>query len=452
MTNTTEVNTHRQNSLTRRARFGRFLIIAQMVVRIYGGYKLIQLYGHFVPQRDLHERYARHHRRSAELVYRTALRLEGWLVKACQFIGTRADILPPEYIEVLSRLHDKVPPRPFALIKQRVEEELKKPLGEVFASFAAEPVAAASLAQVHKALLRDGRLVAVKVQYPDVATLVDLDMQNIAFFVEWLARIEPRYDFRFVIKELRRYIPLELDFLNEGRNAETVGRNFAARGDEVIVPRIYWEYTTKKLLVMEFMEGIKVTEVEALRKAGIDTRAVAQKLTEAYLQQILLDGLFHADPHPGNLLVQPGPRLVFLDFGLTKDLPPEFPAEMARLTTAIVTQNSAEIAASFRRLGFVTKNGGDESLLVLGEAMLGHSVKENKAYADPEMVDRFNKEIDDAMRKDPIVEAPSDLVLVGRVMGLLSGIGKQLGSEVNLFSTLMPYLIEGSKNPDSVTP
>ena len=205
MTNTTEVNTYRQKSLTRRARFGRLLIIAQMVVRIYGGYKLIQLYGHFVPQRDLHERYARHHRRSAELVYRTALRLEGWLVKACQFIGTRADILPPEYIEVLSRLHDKVPPRPFALIKQRVEEELKKPLGEVFASFAAEPVAAASLAQVHKALLRDGRPVAVKVQYPDVATLVDLDMQNIAFFVEWLARIEPRFDFRFVMDRMKPF-------------------------------------------------------------------------------------------------------------------------------------------------------------------------------------------------------------------------------------------------------
>jgi len=264
--------------------------------------------------------------------------------------------------------------------------------------------------------------------------------------------VEPRFDFRFVIKELRRYIPLELDFLNEGKNAEAVGKNFAARGDDVIVPHIYWEYTTKKLLVMEFMEGIKITEVEKLRSAGIDTCAVAQKLTEAYLQQILLDGLFHADPHPGNLLVQPGPRLVFLDFGLTKDLPPEFPAEMARLTTAIVTQNSIEIVASFRRLGFVTKHGGDESLLVLGEAMLGHSVKESKAYADPEMVERFNKEIDDAMRKDPIVEAPSDLVLVGRVMGLLSGVGKQLGSEVNLFSTLMPYLGAANKNPDRVTP
>jgi len=291
----------------------------------------------------------------------------------------------------------------------------------------------------------------VKVQYPDIAALVDLDLRSVGFFVEWLARLELRYDFRFILNELRRYIPLELDFVHEGHNAEAVARNFAARGDDALVPRIYWEYTTPCLLVMEFMEGIKVTEVEALRRAGIDTRAVAQKLTEAYLRQILLDGLFHADPHPGNLLVQPGPRLVFLDFGLTKDLPPEFPAEMARLTTAIVRQDAAEIVASFRRLGFVTKNGGSESLLFLGEALLGHSVKENKAYADPEMVERFNGEVSQAMRKDPIVAAPSDLVLVGRVMGLLSGVGKQLGSEVNLLTTLMPYLVPPNKNPDRVT-
>jgi predicted unusual protein kinase regulating ubiquinone biosynthesis (AarF/ABC1/UbiB family) len=452
MSSIARTNYHRERSLARQVRIGRFLLIAQMVARIYGGYKLIQLYGRLFTQKGQNERYRRHHRRSAELIYRTALRLEGWLVKACQFIGSRADILPPEYIEVLSRLHDRVPPRPFVVMKEYIEEELGKPLAEVFSSFSPEPIAAASLAQVHKATLGDGRRVAVKVQYPDIAALVDLDLRNVSFFVEWLARLEPRYDFRFIIKELSRYIPLELDFVHEGHNAETVARNFAARGDDVLVPRIYWEYTTPRLLVMEFMEGIKVTEVEALRQAGIDTRMVAQKLTEAYLQQILLDGLFHADPHPGNLLVQPGPRLVFLDFGLTKDLPPEFPAEMARLTTAIVTQNADEIVASFRRLGFVTKNGGSQSLLVLGEAMLGHSVKENKAYADPEMVERFNSEIAEAMRKDPIVAAPGDLVLVGRVMGLLSGLGKQLGSQVNLFTTLMPYLVLSNENPDSVTP
>src|SRR5262245_666665 len=447
-----DANYHRERSLARQVRLGRFFLVAQMVARIYGGYKVIQLLGRFFTPHAQAQRYARHHRRSAELIYRTALRLEGWLVKACQFIGSRADILPPEYIEVLSRLHDRVPPRPFAIIKQRVETELGKPLAEVFSSFSSQPIAAASLAQVHEATLHDGRRVAVKVQYPDIAALVDLDLRNISFFVEWLARLEPRYDFRFILRELRRYIPLELDFVHEGHNAETVARNFATRRDDVAVPCIYWEYTTPTLLVMEFMEGIKVTEVAALQDAGIDTRTVAQKLTEIYLQQILLDGLFHADPHPGNLLVQPGPRLVFLDFGLTKELPPEFPAEMARLTTAIVRQDPDEIVASFRRLGFVTKNGGSESLLVLGEAMLGHSVKENKAYADPEMVERFNDEISQAMRKDPIVEAPGDLVLVGRVMGLLSGLGKQLGSEVNLFSTLLPYLVAQKANPDRITP
>jgi predicted unusual protein kinase regulating ubiquinone biosynthesis (AarF/ABC1/UbiB family) len=336
-------------------------------------------------------------------------------------------------------------------MKKRIEEELGKPLEAVFASFTPQPIAAASLAQVHEARLHDGRRVAVKVQYPDIASLVDLDVRNIAFFVEWLAKLEPRYDFRFIVKELQRYIPLELDFVHEGKNAELVRRNFAARGSTVVVPQIYWEYTTARLLVMEFMEGLKVTDVQALRQAGIDPRAVAQQLTDAYLQQILLDGLFHADPHPGNLLVQAGPRLVFLDFGLTKDLPPEFPVEMARLTTAIVTQNTSDIVASFRRLGFMTKHGGDESLLVLGEAMLGHSVKENKSYADPDMVDRFNAELAEAMRKDPIVEAPSDLVLVGRVMGLLSGVGKQLGSEVNLLATLTPYLLTEKQNPDSAT-
>jgi len=441
----------RERSMAPWVRVGRFLLVAQMVARIYGGYKFIQWSGRLVSRTGQAERYRRHHRRSAELIYRTALRLQGWLVKACQFIGTRADILPQEYIEVLSRLHDRVPPRPFAVIRKHIEAELKQPLEKVFSSFTPEPIAAASLAQVHEATLHDGQRVAVKVQYPDIAALVDLDLRSVGFFVEWLARLEPRYDFRFILNELRRYIPLELDFVHEGHNAEAVARNFAARGDDALVPRIYWEYTTPCLLVMEFMEGIKVTEVEALRRAGIDTRAVAQKLTEAYLRQILLDGLFHADPHPGNLLVQPGPRLVFLDFGLTKDLPPEFPAEMARLTTAIVRQDAAEIVASFRRLGFVTKNGGSESLLVLGEALLGHSVKENKAYADPEMVERFNGEVSQAMRKDPIVAAPSDLVLVGRVMGLLSGVGKQLGSEVNLLTTLMPYLVPPNKNPDRVT-
>jgi predicted unusual protein kinase regulating ubiquinone biosynthesis (AarF/ABC1/UbiB family) len=434
----------------------RFVLVTQMVGRIYGGYKLIQAYGRLISQTGLAQRYARHHRRSAELIYRTAARLEGLLIKVCQFIGSRADILPQQYVDVLSRLHDRVPPKPFSVIQEQVERELGCLLSKVFGFFSPTPLASASLAQVHEARLKDGRRVAVKVQYPDIAAIIDLDLRNFTFFINLLTRLERSFDFRVVLHEVRKYVPLELDFIHEGQNAERIARNFATR-DDVLVPRIHWEHTTRKVLVMEYMEGIKVTDVEVLKAAGIDTRAVAQKLTEVYCQQVLLDGVFHADPHPGNLLVRPGPCLVFLDFGLTKDLPPEFPAEMARLTAAVLSQDTAAIVESFRRLGFVTRDGGSESLLTLGEAMLGHAVRENKAYADPEMVERFNQEVSQALRKDPIVEAPSDLVLVGRVMGLLSGLGKQLGSEVNLFTTLLPFLgndgssfVADTKNPDGV--
>lgn len=447
------VNATDVRSLSRRARLARFLRVAQMVARIYGGYKLIQAHGRLVSRGGLAERYARHHHRSAELIYRTATRLEGLLIKACQFVGARADILPPQYVDVLSRLHDRVPPKPFSVIQRQVEEEIGRPLSEVFSFFSPTPIASASLAQVHEARLKDGRRAAVKVQYPDIAAIIDLDLRNFTFFINLLTRLERSFDFRAVLREVRKYVPLELDFIHEGQNAERIAHNFAAR-DDVLIPRIYWEYTTRKVLVMEYMDGIKVTDVDALKAAGIDTRVLAQKLTEVYCQQVLIDGIFHADPHPGNLLVQPGPRLVFLDFGLTKDLPPEFPAEMARLTAAILLQDTAAIVESFKRLGFVTRNNGAESLLTLGEAMLGHAVKENKAYADPEMVEHFNQEVSQALRKDPIVEAPSDLVLVGRVMGLLSGLGKQLGSEVNLFTTLLPFLSK-DKSPlvsDKKTP
>jgi predicted unusual protein kinase regulating ubiquinone biosynthesis (AarF/ABC1/UbiB family) len=163
-------------------------------------------------------------------IVRLCTSLGATFTKVGQIASTRGDLLPRLLVNELATLQDQVPPRPFPLIQKRIEEELGKPIQDVFASFSPEPIAAASLAQVHAATLPDGCRVAVKVQYPDIAALIDLDVRNIAFFVNRLANLEPRYDFRFIVRELQRYIPLELDFLHEGRNAERVGRNFAARG------------------------------------------------------------------------------------------------------------------------------------------------------------------------------------------------------------------------------
>jgi len=419
-------------------RVARLASVVNLAVRIYLPYKAIQLWSRLAGAKRKEQRYRRQDLRAARALFRTAIRLEGLLIKAGQFIATRADILPTEWVDTLSGLHDRVPPRPFALIRATVERELGQPLTATFAEFKPEPLAAASLAQVHEARTHDGRRCAVKVQYPGIEGIVRTDLRNLMLTLRVLARLEPDFDFQVIAREILKYIPMELDFVNEARNCETVRRNFAARPD-VVVPRVYHELSSRRVLTMELVEGVKVTDLAALAAAGIDKHAIAQKLIEIFTQMILRDGFFHADPHPGNLLVQPGPRIVLLDFGLAKDFPPAFRDAMVRLTFAILTTNRAQILAAFHDLGFRTRDGSPETLLLLANLFLGNSVQRNRAYADHDLVEEFSDQLPRTLRANPIVEVPADVLLVNRVMGMLSGLGKTLDSQVNLFATLMPY-------------
>ncbi len=416
----------------------RFALQAWLVARIYAGYKRIQLARRLGLGGGDHS-LARQHRRSADAAYALATRLEGLPIKVCQFLGSRADVLPDEYVQVLSRLQDKVPPRPASTMRAVVERELGVAIGDVFDVFHDAPIASASLAQVHRARLRDGRDVAVKIQYPEIAELVATDIRNFAFLVGVLARLEPNFDFRVLVDEVTKLVPLELDFLNEAANAERMARCLAGRPD-VFVPPIVREHSTMRVLVSEFAPGVRLTDVDALRRLGVDPKDVARRVSEIFTEMILVHGFFHGDPHPGNILVQPGPRLVLIDFGLAKALPDDFRASVLRLTAAIVGGDAAHIAAAFRALGFRTKHDSDESLALLGEAFLGFALKQGVAYANPAMLEKFNDELPRAMKRNPLVEVPGDILLVGRVMGLLSGIGKQLGSEVDPTTLLLPYL------------
>ena len=420
----------------------RFAAQAWLVARVYAGYKGIQL-ARRIGIGGGDGAFVRHHRRSAEATYRMATRLEGLPIKVCQFLGSRADILPDEYVEVLSRLQDKVPPRPMSVMREVVERELGRPIGAVFAEFDETPVASASLAQVHRARLHDGREVAVKIQYPEVAHLVATDIRNFAFLVGVLARLEPNFDFRVLVDEVTKLVPLELDFVNEAGNAERMAVCLRARTD-VYVPPVVRELSTRRVLVSDFAPGVRLTDVAGLARIGVDAKDVARRVSEIFTEMILVHGFFHGDPHPGNILVQPGPRLVLLDFGLAKELPPDFRAAIVRLTVAIMGGDKREVAAAFRALGFRTKENSDESLALLGEAFLGFAVKHGRAYADAAMVAKFNDELPRAMRTNPLVEVPGDILLIGRVMGLLSGIGKQLGSEVDPGALLLPYLASAS--------
>lgn len=419
-------------------RAGRFVGVARVAAEIYAGYKSIQLWSRVVGGARKEARYRRQDARAARALYRSAVRMQGMLIKACQFIATRADVLPEAWVSTLSSLHDRVPPRPFELIRGRVERELGRPLEAVFAEFNPRPLAAASLAQVHAARLHDGRRCAVKVQYPRIEGIVRADLRNLAFILRVLAWLEPDFDFRVLTREALKYIPMELDFEHEADNCETLARNLAARAD-VVVPRVYRELTTRRVLVMELVEGVKITDLDGLARAGIDKHAVAQKLMEVFCEQVLRDGFFHADPHPGNLLVQPGPRLVLLDFGLAKDFPPRFRDGIVRLTFSILTSNQDGIVRAFDQLGFRTRDGSPQTLVTLADLMLGNTVKRGRAYADKELIEEFSEELPRALRVNPIVEVPGDVLLVTRVMGLLSGLGKTLDSRVDLFATIMPY-------------
>jgi predicted unusual protein kinase regulating ubiquinone biosynthesis (AarF/ABC1/UbiB family) len=423
-----------------RDRIRRFLAVSSLAARIYMGYKAITIRQRRFRLSDdeATERRRAHHSWSAHQLHSLAVRQQGLLIKFGQIVGSRPDLIPDEYVSILSRLQDQVPPRPFPIIEREIVRELGRPLADIFSNFDREPIAAASLAQVHRAELKDGRIVAVKVQYPGIWEIVQTDLDSIRFLLRILGALERNLDFGPIIQEVGRNIPLELDFINEGHNAELIAANFASRGD-ISVPSIHWEYTTRRVLVMEFHEGIKITDVDSLRAAGIDLQAVAQLVTDAYCEQMFLHGMFHADPHPGNLFVRPGPQLVMLDFGLCRKLDDQFRLGYAKLVNAMITANAPEMVQAFRDLGFRTKRAGDPTpYLEIGRAFM-ESSQPGRGYADPDLVAEANARMGRAIRVNPIVEIPREFLLIMRVTGLLSGLGKRLESRVDMLATLLPY-------------
>ena len=425
-----------------------------MLARVFAGYKLIGLLTRWRGEAWAETRRKRHHRWSAEHIYATAVHNQGLLIKTCQFLSSRPDVVPDDYIDVLSALQDEVPPEPFDVIRNVIERELGRPLDAVFSSFEEVPVASASLAQVHRAVLQDGRVAAVKVQYPGIDRLVDVDLRNIRLLISILGRLERALDLSFIAEEMARMIPLELDFIHEGQNAEAIAANFAGVED-VVVPCIYWEHTTCRVLTMEYVDGVKITDVRAMQAQGIDTAEVAKVLVVAFSEMLLSHGLFHADPHPGNLLVAAGPKLVLVDFGQVKQLGPQFRMLFGQMTRALVADDDSALGRSFRDLGFRMKRDNDKGYVDLGNAYVGNIAREMKAseagWADPDLFRDSYREVLSILRANPLVKIPPDLLFVGRVMGLLNGLSMVLRSRTNLLVEMSRLLDEGALATNGAT-
>ena len=424
--------------------------------RIYLGIKAQQFIARRLAPSDMKRRWARFHLQSAEAIYDVAVELRGMILKGCQFVGSRADVVPPEYVEVLSRLQDAVPPHPYEEVRERVESELGAELEDLFSSFDPVPVASASLAQVHRATLRDGRVVAVKVQYPGIDALVHSDLANLEALFRAVGFVERAFDVMPLLDEIAEHVPRELDFVNEARNAEAIGRFFEGR-DDLRIPTVVWEYTTSRLLVSEFVDGIKINDRARLEAAGVPRERVMRTLVDAYCLQILRHGFFHADPHPGNLLVLPPERggppvVVFLDFGLAKRLPPVFRAAALRFVTALVRGDPAEMAQALVALGFETRDDPERALQDICRVLLevAKSLR-GRSFVDPKLIGAAREELPRLVRENPIVTIPSHLVFVGRVFALLSGLGSTLDVRVDLVKWILPHLVEVPVARDAAT-
>ena len=401
---------------------------------IWSMYKL-PAYARKVLHRSAHtdEELAPVHERAAQILLDLALELRGVNIKLCQVMGARSDVFPPAFVRTLKQCHDGVPARPFDVVRAVVERELGAPIATIFSEFDEAPLAAASLAQVHRARLRDGRQVAVKVQYPEIDDLVKVDLGSLRRVSAIYQRLDPQpMELLPLVKELSDHLALELDFRREVDSAERIRAIFAG-DDSVLIPAVHRELSTSRVITMELVSGIKVNDLEALRAAGLHPRDVVQSLMSVYVRMIMAAGFFQADPHPGNIFVRPNGQIVLMDFGLCKELPEGFGLGLFELMFSMMTMNESAMIRAFQELGFVTKTGHTDTFIALAKRMMKRS---GTGRFEGEFTEEMTDELFEAVRQNPVVLIPTHFVLVGRAFSLLSGIAHTLGHRANVLAAM----------------
>jgi len=417
----------------------RVFVLGVVAMDLWVGYAALRERARLMPGLVREDDWELQHRRGAGRVLDAAAALGGTLIKAAQFASSRPDLLPAPYIERLSELQDRVPPQPWSLMEGAVEREIGRPIREAFEEFEREPVASASIAQVYRARLSNGRRVAVKVQYPRIAQLMEADLAALEGIFEAISRLEPSISLQPILDYLRWTLPMELDFRREAKAIADL-KNAMSHRDDVLVPEVVEGMNTERLLVMEFVEGVKVTDREGLITAGIDPRRLAELLIEIYAEQLFQRSVFHADPHPGNLFVQSGPNgpvLVLLDHGLTVSVPPELVAAMKEAIEALSEGDFDALTGALQKTGLDLDPDLDlDTLLGLVGVLLGGDRGEESDGGGTDLGE-FGLSLGAS-----IGHIPNDLLLVGRAIGLIDGITRQLDPDLDTISIVARYAQE----------
>jgi ubiquinone biosynthesis protein len=402
----------------------------------------------------------RAHRKNARRVLAAIVDLQGLFIKVGQLISVMANLLPDAFRKELETLQDSVPPRPFAEVEVRLREELGgRRLEEVFAEFDHTPVASASIGQVHVARLHSGEKVAVKIQYPGIETIVATDLRALKRIVAIVGRLLPDWGWSVIHAEIEKMVMAELDYRQEAEAIATIAANFSSRTD-VLIPRVIETCSTERVLTTQWMDGVKVNDQEGIAAAGIDRLAAARLCIEAYCKQIFVDGVYHADPHPGNLLVRShridgeGPALVFLDFGATARISPAMRKGIVSFLQGAVTRDVGRIVAAMKEMGFISRHADHEVFdrviehfyerfrsqmrfqhFSTGSLSSGLDLRGQIAtLLDLRQLDVSLSDLRDAFH------VPKEWVLLERTLLLLLGVCTSLAPELNPAEVIQPYV------------
>ena len=394
-------------------------------------------------RRTAQERY----RRAAVRFRALAAELGGLWIKVGQFLSARVDVLPPSITTELAGLQDEVAPETFEAMRAVVEAELGAPLGDRFEWFDHEPLASASLGQVHRARLREGQAVVVKVQRPNIHAVIQVDLAALKTVIGWLKRYRPirrRADLEALLAEFSRTLWEEVDYLAEAENARRFGQMFAD-DPQVRIPIVHATHTTGKVLTLEDVYFIKITDYAEVEAAGVDRAEAADRLFRTYLRQIFVEGFFHADPHPGNLFVEAlGEgrwRLVFVDFGMVGRLSPEIKQGLRDLAIAVGGRDPGRLMKAYQELGVLLPGADLERIRQAETALLdqvwGKNMRE-LVRLHPSQMREFVRQFQDLLYEMPF-QVPNDLIFLGRCVAILSGMCTGLDPEFNLFAGLAPF-------------
>lgn len=398
------------------------------------------------------------------------LRLGPTFIKIGQQFSTRVDILPQEYVDQLSELQDQVPPFPSETAISIVEEELGGPVANIFERFDQEPIAAASLGQVHRAKLK-GQEVVVKVQRPSLKELFDIDLKNLRVIAEYLQKLDPKSDgakrdWVAIYDECANVLYQEIDYTKEAANAEQFASNFKNL-DYVKVPSIFWDYTTPQVLTMEYVPGIKINKIKALDQLGIDRKRLGRYAVESYLEQILSHGFFHADPHPGNIAVDDvnGGRLIFYDFGMMGSISSNIREGLLETFYGVYEKDPDKVLQAMIQMGVLVPTGDmtavrrtaqfflnsfEERLAAqrrereMATTELGFKkplTKEEKLMKKKERLAAIGEDLL-AIAADQPFRFPATFTFVVRAFSVLDGIGKGLDPRFDITEIAKPYALE----------